>query len=356
MAEIKTYPLQNSTVLRVNSEREFINVAPSYQRKGDVWPLEKKQLLIDSVLNDYDIPKLYFHSLSLPQKKKEGGRYDYAIIDGRQRIETLWNFLDNSFSLAKDFFYLGDKNVKAGGLSYSELAEKYPRLKIRFDSYTLPIICVETEDTELIEDMFSRLNEAVPLNAAEKRGAIGGPLAKNINTLSGHTFFKERVKFSDGRYRYREIAARLLFLEYSKLVYKRIVDTKKPYLDDMVRKAKEGKFQESVQITSLVNETLNTMNAVFEAHDPLLRAQAAIPVYYLVAQTAIRKNKLSRLKRKKIEDFFEELRVNRAIAEEDLSEANFEYLEFDRMSQQGTNDAPSIRERARILEEYLGLR
>jgi hypothetical protein len=68
------YP--NSAILRLNSERQFIDVEPAYQRRGDIWTLEKKQLLIDSILNDYDIPKLYFHSISRKQKTSHGNQFD----------------------------------------------------------------------------------------------------------------------------------------------------------------------------------------------------------------------------------------------------------------------------------------
>src|SRR3546814_327900 len=83
MATLKTYPFQNSTILRINSEQDAINTDPYYQRKGGVWTLQKKQLLIDSILNDYDIPKLYFHNYNNQQKEDNGGKYDYSIIDGR---------------------------------------------------------------------------------------------------------------------------------------------------------------------------------------------------------------------------------------------------------------------------------
>ena len=145
MSTIRTYPLANSAILRLNSERSFINVSPDYQRDGDVWTLEKKQLLIDSIMNDYDIPKLYFHALSPTQKEKEGLKFDFAIIDGRQRIETIWKFIDGDFALADDFEYFADPKVKLGGMTYAEVAESNPRLKIRFDSYTLPVVCIETK-------------------------------------------------------------------------------------------------------------------------------------------------------------------------------------------------------------------
>jgi len=209
MSFLKTYPLQNSAILRLNAERERVNVEPWYQRRGEVWTFEKRQLLIDSILNDYDIPKLYFHVLSASQKSKEGG-FDYAIIDGRQRLEAIWSYTDDGFPLADDFVSLQDSKIKAGGMKYSELSSAYPKLKIRFDSFTLPIVCVETDDIDLIEDMFSRLNEAVPLNAAEKRNAIGGPMAQCIRNISEHHFFGNRVRFTDSRYQHREVAGRLL--------------------------------------------------------------------------------------------------------------------------------------------------
>ena len=355
MPTLRTYPLANSAILRLNSERSFINVAPDYQRDGDVWTLEKKQLLIDSIINDYDIPKLYFHALSPDQKEKEGGKFDFSIIDGRQRIETIWKFIDGDFALASDFEYFADPKIGLAGLTYAEIAESYPRIKIRFDSYSLPVVCVETEDTDLIEDMFSRLNEAVPLNAAEKRSAIGGPMAQVIKDVSVHVFFARNVLFSDSRYRHREVAARLLFLEYSRDVYGKVLDTKKPYLDDMVRKSKDGEYGQSDKLKLIVNSVLDVLTNIFTEKDYLLRSQSIIPVVYLTAQLASSNDEMTLFKRHKIEEFYSSLVTNRILAEEDISKANFELLEFDRMSQQGTNDAASIRERARILAEHLGI-
>ncbi|WP_288441110.1 DUF262 domain-containing protein [uncultured Chryseobacterium sp.] len=355
MATIKTYPFQNSSILRINSEKDFINTHPDYQRKGEVWNKQKKQLLIDSILNDYDIPKLYFHQLSLQQKSEHSGKYDYAIVDGRQRLEAIWGFINGDFKLSDDFLYLADESIKANNMSYSDLASKYPKLKIRFDSYNLPIILIETEDYDLIEDMFSRLNEAVPLNAAEKRNALGGEMAKVIRDLAEHPVFINKVKFSNSRYQYREVSARLLFLLYSLNVNKKILDTKKAFLDKMVITFKENKsldaspyYNESVQI-------LNLMQNVFNNKDSLLRGQANMTIYFLVFKNAKDNLTVSKITREKIDFFYKELEINRKKAEEDITEANFEYLEFERLSQQGTNDSVSIRERTKILSEYLAV-
>ena len=354
MATINTYPMNSSTILRLNSEKELINIEPEYQRQGGVWTKEKKQLLIDSILNDYDIPKLYFHKLTPQQKKDSGKEFDYAIIDGRQRIETIWEFIEGELPLSEDFEYLVNETVKAGGLTYQDLAKEYPKIKIRFDSYILPIILVETEDMDLIEDMFSRLNEAVPLNASEKRNALGGPMAKTIREIALHKIFTDRVRFGNGRYQYREVAARLLFIELSLINNNKIVDTKKPYLDKMVIDFRESNSSTS-KIESKTISILDEMLKVFTTSDWLLRSQSSIPIYYLVFRQAIDQHLQCRLTRGKCVEFYQVLDLNKKTAEEDITKANYEYLEFDRLSQQGTNDASSIRERTRIMAEFFGV-
>jgi hypothetical protein len=164
------YP--QSSALVVYSERDEIKLDPDYQRISGIWTLEKRQLLIDSIINGFDVPKLYFHEF-VPPKKISGKKYRYAIVDGKQRIQTVWDFIDGKISLSEDFEYLRDSTIKAAGLGYSQLAEKYPQLKSRFDATPIDIVTIRTNDIDLIEDMFSRLNEAVPLNAPEKRNAFG---------------------------------------------------------------------------------------------------------------------------------------------------------------------------------------
>jgi hypothetical protein len=46
---------------------------------------------------------------------------------------------------------------------------------------------------------------------------------------------------------------------------------------------------------------------------------------------------------------------NRNLAEEDITKADFELLEYDRLSIQGTNDASSIKERLRIISKFLDI-
>jgi len=351
MSFISTYPKKNSNILRLIFEQDIIKLDPEYQRNGDIWSLEKRQLLIDSILNDYDIPKLYFHVLSFEERKKIGK--EYSVIDGRQRIETILKFVNGEFPLSQDFEYLKDPKVKATGFYYKDIAVHYPKLKMSFESFELPITCVETDDIDLIDDMFLRLNEAVPLNAAEKRNAIGGPLVKSIKKVSGDAFFTNKVKFSNRRFQYLEISVRLLFLEHFLKVEKKIYDTKKTFLDALVEKYKVDTTLNAAEIEKTVLAVLGEMSKVFANKDALLRTQSIIPIYYLLFRDGYNKHLKKSITRKDLLEFRDEVNKNKELAESDIKLANYDLIEFDRMSLQGTNDAGSIKERFRIVREFL---
>ena len=169
MPRFKMYPLRANNVLEIHRLRELINLEPPYQRLS-VWKEEQQQLFIDSVVNRVDIPKLYFHEL-LPSQRV-GSKFKYAVIDGKQRLLALWKFIDDELPLASDLVFFEDEKIKAGGATYSELLEKFPMLRARFDGFDMPVVLVQAEDEFFIEDLFARLNIAVPLSAPEYRNAL----------------------------------------------------------------------------------------------------------------------------------------------------------------------------------------
>ena len=358
MKNFRVVTMPNSSIIRVYSERQFIQVDPEYQRMSEIWTLEKRQLLIDSILNEYDIPKLYFHGFRDIKRLPDGRNVKYAIIDGRQRLETIWNFIDGKFALSDDFEFLEDPSVSVSGLTYHELATKYLDLKIRFDGYTLPIMEVITDDTELIEDMFVRLNEAVPTNSAEKRNAFGGPMAATIRRVADHAFFKSKIPISNRRYQHLDIGGKFLLLTHAhdseEDPKRQIIDTKKAYLDIFVRQYKEkNQKSESDALGKEVIEVLNKMCKIFSDSDPLLKTQAMCVVFYLIFFRMAQKVGVKQVSRQKLVQFEKDREENRKVAQEDLARAKYELLEFDRMALQGSNDAASIRTRLETLEAYL---
>lgn len=336
--------LRNCTVWSLYRMRDRILLDPEYQRLSGIWTLDNRQLLIDTILNEFDVPKLYLHKFHEPVKR--GGKiYDYAIIDGKQRLETMWSFVDGKLALAEDFEFFKDAEVEAGNMTYAELGMAYPSLKVQFDSFQLTAVCIDTDELEMIEEMFSRLNESAPLTAPEKRNAFGGPLPAAIRRLAKEKFFKENIPFPNKRYRHFDIATKFLYTEYAS----KVVDTKKAYLDKFVGQFVQQSRSKMPPFVKLAQQNVRRMAAVFAAKDPLLRQVGIVTLYYHLFRVAQMQGWVQKITRKRLADFEKLREENRKVAETTgLTNANYDLLEFDRYAQ-SPNDGPAIRFRLRIL-------
>lgn len=69
-----------------------------YQRKL-VWTLEEKEKLINTILQGYPIPLFLF-----AERKNPHGNIYYEIIDGLQRLNAIFEFIENNFSYKNKYF------------------------------------------------------------------------------------------------------------------------------------------------------------------------------------------------------------------------------------------------------------
>jgi Protein of unknown function DUF262 len=335
--------LRGNTVWNMYRMLDRIQLDPDYQRLSDIWTVDKRQLLIDTVINDFDIPKLYLHKFKDPLKK--GGKtYDYAIIDGKQRLETMWAFIDGKIALASDFEYFKDAKAQAGDMTYAELGKAYPDLKVQFDSFQFTAVCIETDELEMIEEMFSRLNESAPLTAPEKRNAYGGPLPAAIRKLAREAFFTTELPFPNKRYRHFDVATKFLLAEDAG----KVVDTKKVYLDKFVEDHADEPRNKMPAFLKKAKENVGRMARVFTQRDPLLRQVGMVILYYHLFRVAHEQGWEQKITRKSLADFEGERETNRQKAEEDIAKANYDLIEFDRYTQ-SPNDGYAIKFRLSIV-------
>lgn len=81
---------------RLYRDDKFI-VNRKYQRKL-VWTLAEKQKLIDSLVSDYPIPLIMLADAS------KGSDTYYEIMDGMQRLNAIFSFIENGFSINDQYF------------------------------------------------------------------------------------------------------------------------------------------------------------------------------------------------------------------------------------------------------------
>ena len=177
----------------LNLERDKYIPNKRYQREF-VWSLKDKQYFIDSIIQNYPISQVYI------RKMPEG---IFEIVDGQQRLKTLWDFLQDQFPLSKEF-----SGSELHGRKYSKLPTK---LKIEFDARSIPIMWLDNYNDEDVRSLFRRLQAGKDLNTAEKLNAFPGSITEIARDLADHNIFKN-VNFLMDRYRSLHLSAQALLI------------------------------------------------------------------------------------------------------------------------------------------------
>ncbi len=271
--------------LRKEARRAKIDMDPPYQRRGRLWSDTDKAYLIDSILNGYDIPKLYMADFTWGDSQLNGKKLPYAIIDGKQRLEAIFDFFDSRITLNEDFVYLPNPALQLAGLSYKDLQQNYAEVAEEFDNYNLFVMSVAAQTSGPINELFVRLNRSKALTGAEVRNAMAGPAPRVIREIAKHEFFTQNVGFTVTRGQDLNAAAKILLFEFKE----DLTETKKRNLDGFV--AETAKSRATLELSARrVVDTLDKMTEIFLPNDKLLISGGTFPVYYwFVRETSEKK-------------------------------------------------------------------
>lgn len=181
---------QNSLVLQSSDfsletiakmvEQEAIDASPQYQRR-ERWTHEAQSLLIESFLLNVPVPPVYL---------AEDDFGTYSVIDGKQRITAISQFMRDKFKLKglKEF-----PNLE--GSAFKDLPRELKNaLSIR--PYIRVVTLLKQTSPELKYEVFTRLNSGgEPLLAQEIRNALfRGKLNDAIMEASSSPFLSQQLK------------------------------------------------------------------------------------------------------------------------------------------------------------------
>lgn len=127
--------------------RDLLDLNPPYQRRS-VWNQKYKDDFIDTVLNGYPSPAIFLY-----REIRDDGISKYSVVDGKQRLSTLFEFAENKFPVS-------DKATitRLRGLSFKELETE---VKQSFWTYQFAVESVPSTDEKIINDIFDRINRNV---------------------------------------------------------------------------------------------------------------------------------------------------------------------------------------------------
>ncbi|HEL2260775.1 TPA: DUF262 domain-containing protein [Streptococcus suis] len=169
--------------LYINKDSEGINYSnlgdalilePDFQREY-VWKKDKKQQLIDSLLLGIPIPTFYFSI------DKNG---NLLVVDGKQRINSILEFLDGQLSLPPTYRFLCLDKETTGEVYFSDLES---RIKRKLEDYPLTCYLVDSSVIPRFQnEIFMRVNRGGErLTIQEIRNASNvGKVTSLLNKIS----------------------------------------------------------------------------------------------------------------------------------------------------------------------------
>lgn len=340
-----------------------IEMQPFYQRRSGIWSHWKQAHLIDSVINDFDVPKFYLADFTrYPSSVLNTSLKPYAVIDGKQRFQALFDFLDDKWPLNTSAVFEDRAGAIVAGLKYSELKQRFPDAANKILNFIPAVMDVVTDEEDRLEELFVRLNSGEHTTGAERRNSMPGPMPAIIRELSVHPFFVREVRFTKKRMQELNLIAKLLLIESKG----RFVDTKSRNLDDLVNSAdrayrhaqtedeKAALLGEYLETQSNVFDVLERMSTVFTDKDILLSSQGAIPIYYWMIRN-LRPAQIGYVRDFLIE-LTESVRRNLAIQRTDPEAGDSRLAHYYTMSRT-TNDQQSLAGRYELImalfSEYL---
>lgn len=227
-----------------------ISDRPKFQRRY-VWSDRMASRLIESILLDVPIPPCYL---------AQDSDYRLDVIDGQQRIFSIYRYVSNHFKL-RDLEMLGEHNRKA----FFELP---PMLRRKIETYTLRcVIITNNSHPEIRFEVFERLNSnTVPLNAQELRNSISrGPLIDLIGELANDPLWLKILNHREPDKRMRDEELILRYFAFQTLGLESYNTPQKYWLNDA---ADEGRNYDAQTIEALALRWKHTMEKCLVIFEP----------------------------------------------------------------------------------------
>ncbi len=238
-----------------------LNTRPSFQR-GYVWDDQRASRLIESLLLNIPIPVCYF-------AEEESGVF--TVIDGHQRLWSIWRFVNNHFPL-KGLRILPEYNKQG----FKDLPEKDQRLIM--GRYIRCIVITQESHPEIRFEVFERLNTgSMQATDQEIRNSVyRGDFNDLIKVLASSQIYRQILgkEELDKRMRDEELVLRFFAVNEKYLSYQPPI---RSFLDNFAREKtikKDGhrairirlSQEEKDSMTELFNQTMVKILVVFGDH------------------------------------------------------------------------------------------
>jgi hypothetical protein len=249
-------------IYSIRQRKDRIDPKPQYQR-GPVWPDDKKQLLIDTIIRSYDIPKFYLRML-------DNCDYDSEVVDGQQRLRAIWSFMNNEFPLGHHSKDIDSHDLE--GKFFQELSSEF---QDKIGSFSLSITELRDASDIEVRELFLRLQEGSTLTPPEKRNAMVSNMRDFVHEMA-HKSLLGKTTAPNNRFQHDDFTAHVCRLEIAGGPCDlKAADLKKFY-------EQEKDFDENSSQAKKVKKVFNYLDRAFVEPTPELKIKWGFVDLYLL--------------------------------------------------------------------------
>ncbi len=326
----------NAKQMRTMIEKGNLSLTSPIQRRPGQWDNMKASLLIHSMLSDYIVPPIYFSKVDTGNVNEKGRPvYQCEVIDGVQRLSTIFSFINDEFELNANTptAEVDDETVELAGKKFSDLSDDVQEEIKRFN---FTVYNLEDFTDEEIEEIFFRLNNGVSLTKGQQSKAkLGLELSGFINEILSREFFTTIAHFT--ALQYRRSADQLTLMQsmmlldhkYNGYEFKSISES------DILTYAESIRGKYSDEQRERIVKIVDYLEDAFDEHDKFMK-KINIPMVFVVADYAI----TSGIDRADFYNWFNEF--------SDSYSADCEYAQY---CGSGSVKKPSVLERIHIMKD-----
>lgn len=168
-----------------------------FQRQSGMWNNITQSNLVWSLLADSYIPSIVLLKDKTGVDEKNKDIYSYQILDGKQRLTSLFSFMNGEFKLhsATPEVEIDGVIYDLAGLSFEELSEE---CQDAIKNYRFNVQCLENYTMAEVETLFYNINSGVALSSIQKsKSKLGTDLIKLFNELLRGSFFTQAINITE---------------------------------------------------------------------------------------------------------------------------------------------------------------
>lgn len=181
-----------------------INFNLVIQRKDNIWDKKRQSTLIHSLLVGYPMSSLF--------ASKDDAVYQF--LDGKQRLTSIFDYINDKYPLHVSTPTVNDFEIAE--MKFSELPES---MQEQILQYEVDFVKIEDITLQEMEELFTRLNNGMPLRQIETtRAVLGSRVLMFVENISELDFFASKTNISSGarkRFTDQEMVLQILALVYN---------------------------------------------------------------------------------------------------------------------------------------------